>query len=343
MNFMINIMMLYIILLYPSTMIMIFTNIISCNASSWFIYWILMELNLTAFIYLISKDPNIKPANLMNYFLIQANASMLYLFSSLFMYFNENNFMIFPMIISLIVKLGIFPFHMWYIKILTNLNWMNIFLISTIQKIIPFNIINSLINYINPNYNSLMFIIITMNVIYASFMGLQSFSIKIIMGYSSMIQTSWILMLMNSNEKICILYILTYILISSSLMWLFYYLNINFLQDLYKMKFMKIIYMYMLIMPMLSLAGLPPFTGFLMKWMAIKSMINFSFNLLMIFILSSLISTFFYVRFTYSFFMYYFYTKKNNFKLINFNFSIPESLIYMNWFSMMFLFIYLYI
>jgi len=79
----------------------------------------------------------------MKYFIVQSFASAVFIFSSCL------SMIISPLIfffvyLAILVKLGLAPFHSWFLNLI-ELSSLNIlFLLSTVQKIIPLYILSSL-------------------------------------------------------------------------------------------------------------------------------------------------------------------------------------------------------
>lgn len=125
--------------------------IIFINYSSPFIFWIFTELNLLMFIIMMyalsGKEYKQEIFDLvLFYFLIQSIASIFLLrdffFSEDFFIFNSD--LIF--LVSILIKLGIFPFFYWIYKVSNFFNFYTLVLVLTIQKIPFFSFFFSSIN-----------------------------------------------------------------------------------------------------------------------------------------------------------------------------------------------------
>ena len=101
------------------------------------------------------------------------------------------------------------------------------------------------------------------------------------------------------SKRIIILYLFIYSSINYSIMWILNNISINYIRQFYYKINNKIkIIIFILI---LSLAGVPPLTGFLIKWITINIIIQFKiYFLLIIIIIISLITTFFYIQICFS-------------------------------------------
>nr|YP_010480561.1 NADH dehydrogenase subunit 2 [Nasonia vitripennis]UVN15286.1 NADH dehydrogenase subunit 2 [Nasonia vitripennis] len=315
----------------------VLTNMLMFILPSWFSMWMVMEINMISFISLIIFDKNIKKESFMNYFLIQTINSYIFLMMSLMLEYNiSNDIMFMLMNFSMINKLGLPPFYFWYLKIMGNMNWINIFLMSTMQKIIPMIIISNLLNYkFSVPFNLIIMLISSM---YSSIKGLSQSNLKLIFCYSSIIQISWMIIMLIFSEMMSISYFIIYFIISLSLCLIFNNYNMNNMIDMQMMKFNNIITYYMMNFSIFSLASIPPFLGFMMKLIAIKELSNLlSMTTLIIMIISSLISMFFYLRMLFLNIMINAFSKKINYKFINYNNFYNYKIMTMLWMMMVML------
>lgn len=110
-------------------------------SSSFIIRWILLECTTLSFLRLSCiriKDQKFR--FIRRYFLIQVIGSSLLLISlslisSYLDLFNFTSRLIYNF--SLCIKIGLFPFHMWVVNLVSSARWLRIYLLGTIQKVIP--------------------------------------------------------------------------------------------------------------------------------------------------------------------------------------------------------------
>nr|QVT11030.1 NADH dehydrogenase subunit 2 [Muscidifurax sinesensilla] len=293
------------------------TNLLMFITNSMFSMWMIMEINLISFISLLICDKNMKTENLINYFLVQVFNSYLFLLSMILMNYSMMDKMIYLMNLSMLVKMGIPPFYMWYLKLINNLNWMNIFFLSTIQKLIPLIILKNILITEFSMFINLMIIILSS--IYSAIKGLNEINIKNIFCYSSIIQMSWVISLLMFNEMFSMLYLVIYSIIMMNLCYNFNNLNLNNYMCMYLIKLNNKFNYYMMNMSIISLAAIPPMFGFLMKFSSIQILENYlSFMVLMIMVMNSLISMNFYLRIIFNNMIFNSKTIKLNIKFINF-------------------------
>nr|AYE84578.1 NADH dehydrogenase subunit 2 [Encarsia formosa] len=320
--------MFFIPMLMISSMLIFISN-------SWFSMWMIMEINLISFICMLIFDKNIKNELMMSYFLVQSFNSYIFILSFIMMLTKMKLLFLLMMYMSIISKIGLPPFYLWYIKIMKNLNWMNLFLLSTIQKLIPLIILNNIIMYKYLIYLYMYMILISF---YSSIKGLNYNNLKIILTYSSIIQISWMILLMISSEMMMMNYFMIYLFINLNLILNFYKFNINNLNNLMNMKFNKKNHFYLIMLMMFSLSSIPPMYGFLMKLISIEFMnLYMNFYLILMMIFNSLISMYFYTKIIFISLMNYSMMNKFNFKLINYynNYNLKLSFYSMLMFLML--------
>nr|QBF01234.1 NADH dehydrogenase subunit 2 [Stegana polysphyra] len=307
--------------------IMMLGSLITITSNSWLGAWMGLEINLLSFIPLMSDNNNLMSTEAsLKYFLVQALASTVLLFAVILMMMKSsinynNNFSYEMMIIlsSLLLKSGTAPFHFWFPNIMEGLSWMNCLLLMTWQKIAPI----MLISYIN--MKTLVLFCIVLSVIIGSLGGFNQSSLRKLMAFSSINHLGWMLMALMINESIWLIYFLMYSFLSFTLTFMFDNFKIFHFNQMFSMFFNSKILKFILFMNFLSLGGLPPFLGFLPKWFVIQQLsMDSQYFMLMILLLSTLITLFFYLRICYSAFMLNYYENNwmFNIQLKNMNYNL---------------------
>nr|AYE84591.1 NADH dehydrogenase subunit 2 [Encarsia obtusiclava] len=296
-------------------MILITTMLIFI-ANSWFSMWMIMEINLISFICLMVFDKNLKNELTMNYFLIQSFNSYLFLTSFILMNSKLNIIMILIMYMSILSKIGLPPFYIWYLKLMKNMNWMNLYFMSTIQKLIPLIILNNIMMNKLMNFMIIYLILISF---FSSIKGLNQNNLKIILTYSSIIQISWMLMLMMNSELMMLNYFLIYSFINLNLSLMFNKFNIETLNNLMNLKMNNKNNFFLIMLMIFSLSSMPPMFGFLMKLISIQNMfLMMNFFLILMMIFNSLISMYFYLKIMFISMLNFSIINKINLKTLNF-------------------------
>jgi len=270
-------------------------TVLIMSSRSWLFRWICLEVNLISLIPLLMYKIKFKSSSSsIKYFIIQAIASII-LFISIINYLTNFNVTIFIdqtnlITIALAIKLGMPPFQFWVPQVIELVNIIKITLILVWQKIAPMVLICYSIS------NTLL-VILMIRATIGSLGGLNQNNLKKIFFYSSLVHLSWILIILSLSERVWIVYLISYTLILLPLIIWCYIKKMNKANKINSSE-INIYQKTLLIMRILSLAGLPPFLGFLIKILVLQLLIQ---NTIIIFTgiiltVASLISIFYYFK-----------------------------------------------
>nr|AID22238.1 NADH dehydrogenase subunit 2 [Pseudostegana zhuoma]QXG19061.1 NADH dehydrogenase subunit 2 [Drosophila ananassae] len=286
--------------------VMIIGTLITVTSNSWLGAWMGLEINLLSFIPLLSDNNNLTSTeSSLKYFLTQALASTVLLFSVILLMLKNNfnnevneSFTSMMIMSSLLLKSGAAPFHFWFPNMMEGLNWTNSLLLMTWQKIAPLMLISYL------NIKELLLISVILSVIVGAIGGLNQTSLRKLMSFSSINHLGWMLSSLMISESIWLVYFLFYSFLSFILTFMFNIFKLFHLNQLFSWFINSKILKFTLFMNFLSLGGLPPFLGFLPKWLVIQQLTSCNqYFLLTAMMMSTLITLFFYLRICYSAFM----------------------------------------
>nr|APX40551.1 NADH dehydrogenase subunit 2 [Longitarsus cerinthes] len=280
---------------------MIMGTLITISSYNWFMMWIGLEINLLSIIPLFKSQTNSYPVEAtLKYFITQALASTIILFTiiismnSMESLVNFNYWLMMILNSAILTKLGAAPFHYWFPEVMEGLNWLNSLLLLTWQKLAPM----ILLMY-NLNMSIFFSMIIILSSIISSIMGINQVSLRKIMSYSSINHIAWMLASMLNFKNIWLMYFSIYTIISMNIIFIFLYLNIYFIPQLFLILNKNKMIKFMFMLNFFSLGGLPPFLGFFPKWLVINNLIQNNFYFLsIILIISTLITLFYYIRLT---------------------------------------------
>jgi len=90
-------------------------------------------------------------------------------------------------ILSIVVKLGLAPCHMWFFRVVLSSSWASIFLLSTVQKLIPLLIIRRVSG---PAW--VVVWVIFMSVVVVTTGGMRQISFRKVLTFSSLNNVRWI-------------------------------------------------------------------------------------------------------------------------------------------------------
>nr|QED57260.1 NADH dehydrogenase subunit 2 [Anthonomus pomorum]QED57281.1 NADH dehydrogenase subunit 2 [Anthonomus pomorum] len=284
--------------MFYSTLMM--GSIMAISSISWLTVWIGLEMNLLSIMPLMKDKMKNTSEAMIKYFMVQAMASTLLLFSVLIFHLtkeiNLSYSTYFLLNSALFMKMGAAPFHFWYPEILSGISWENNFIMLTWQKIAPMILI------INTSF-SIMFI--SMFIIFSAMLGsLQGFNqicLRKIMAYSSINHIGWMLSTLLTSHTIWMFYFLIYSLINMNIVIILQKLNIFYLNQINSLFSFNLKLKFIYMLNFLSLSGLPPFLGFVPKWLVINHLIiNNFYALSMILIIFTLLAMYMYFRITFS-------------------------------------------
>lgn len=270
-------------------------SLLSISSSSWFGAWLGLELNLLSFIPLISvKITSYLSESAIKYFLIQALASTILIISSS-LYIMSPDLSYSLILFPLLLKLGAAPFHYWFPQVTEGLIWPQAIILLTIQKLAPIFLISYLT--FNSYTNAVILTSSMLSALIGALGGLNVIKLRKLIAFSSINHMSWILIAISLNDSTWLLYFTFYSFISASVIMLFQTSNSFTISDLTNKLQKNYSAGIVISINLLSLGGLPPFTGFLPKWLMIQLLIQNGILFPLIPLLfSRLITLYFYLR-----------------------------------------------
>nr|ADC92506.1 NADH dehydrogenase subunit 2 [Pachycephala nudigula]AJS11085.1 NADH dehydrogenase subunit 2 [Pachycephala nudigula] len=280
---------------------------ITISSNHWIMAWTGLEINTLAILPLISKSHHPRAIEAATkYFLVQAAASALVLFSSMTNAWytgqwditqltHPTSCLILTTAISM--KLGLVPFHFWFPEVLQGSSLITGLLLSTVMKFPPITLLFMTSPSLNPTLLTTMAVFSTA---LGGWMGLNQTQIRKIMAFSSISHLGWMTVIIAYNPKLTMLNFYLYAMMTAAVFLTLNSMKILKLSTLMtawtKMPSLSAILLLML----LSLAGLPPLTGFLPKWLIIQELTKQDMApAAMIISLLSLLGLFFYLRLAY--------------------------------------------
>jgi NADH:ubiquinone oxidoreductase subunit 2 (subunit N) len=196
-------------------------------------------------------------------------------------------------VIRILLKLGIFPFQEWFVSVSMTSNFIEFWLISIPQKIIP---IWFLVNL--EGNKSILVIRATLGAVLATLGGLRRGRVLNIIAYSSLMNTGWIALLIRNID----MFFFVYTFYGVSLWCLIKRLNMTgVLLNGQQTSQVSWISQISLVVLFLNLAGVPPFFNMWRKaFLMIELFCTNQIRLFMFFLLSSVIFLYIYLRLCFS-------------------------------------------
>nr|WJH18292.1 NADH-ubiquinone oxidoreductase chain 2 [Neomorphus radiolosus] len=280
---------------------------ITISSNHWMTAWTGLEINTLAIIPLIAKSHHPRAIEAATkYFLVQAAASTLVLFASMINAWSTGQWDITQLThptacllltTAIATKLGLVPFHFWFPEVLQGSSLTTAMLLSTIMKLSPITIFLLTSPSLHP---TLLTIMAAASVALAGWMGLNQTQTRKILAFSSISHLGWMVAILIYNPKLTLLNFYLYSMMTTAI-----FLTFNTTKTL-KLSTMMIswtkapILNTTLMLTLLSLAGLPPLTGFLPKWLIITDLTKQGITTTATIIaILSLLNLFFYLRLTY--------------------------------------------
>nr|YP_009974940.1 NADH dehydrogenase subunit 2 [Perinereis cultrifera]QNJ33914.1 NADH dehydrogenase subunit 2 [Perinereis cultrifera] len=293
----------------PSSLLFTLTlfmgTLISLSSTNWLYLWTGMELNLLSFIPLIASSHRMQETEAgVKYFIVQAMGSGLMLTAGI-MATNSSSVESFhffiPMIFftSMILKLGAAPCHQWLPHVMSSISWGHCLILATWQKVSPL----IMVTFIMPrNFYFMIFIIAGLSAIVGGLGGLNQSQMRPLLAYSSIGHMGWILSTIQCSSNLFLVYFMTYIVISFGVISLLMKNNITMNKVSNSMTSMNSFLFMMIMLTLFSLGGLPPFLGFIPKWLIIADLASKQMLVLVsLLITGSLINLFYYFNITFNF------------------------------------------
>nr|ADU53783.1 NADH dehydrogenase subunit 2 [Certhia americana] len=280
---------------------------LTISSNHWIMAWTGLEINTLAILPLISKSHHPRAIEAATkYFLVQAAASTLVLFSSMTNAWHTGQWDITQLshptsclilTVALAMKLGLVPFHFWFPEVLQGSSLIVGLLLSTLMKFPPITLLYLTSPSLKPSVLMTMAILSTA---LGGWMGLNQTQTRKILAFSSISHLGWMAIIIAYSPKLALLNFYLYTLMTAAV-----FLSLNSIKAL-KLSTLMTTWTKapslnaILLLTLLSLAGLPPLTGFLPKWLIIQELTKQEVALAATIIaLLSLLGLFFYLRLAY--------------------------------------------
>jgi len=226
---------------------------------------------------LLRNDTTSKNEAIIKYFCIQTLGRGILFISGLILFLDFQGIRI-MFVLSLSLKLGIFPGHFWVPSVIRSINLVPIAIILTWQKAPLFALLCL------SRLTSFILVLGGLSALVGSLIGNNSSNIRRILGASSITHTGW-----------------TVVGVISGSFWVYFFLYcVVFIIIIYQIITLNIFAYFTL----LSLSGLPPFIMFVGKWNVISSRILlYGGKVLILPILGSFLRLIFYLKFRYAYYL----------------------------------------
>nr|AAP31736.1 NADH dehydrogenase subunit 2 [Microgale pusilla] len=297
----------------PIVTIIIFTTLImgtliAMISSHWLMTWIGLEMNMFAIIPLIMKSHSPRTTEAATkYFLIQASASMMLLLAASLNFMEtgqwtltslESSLSSTILLISLMMKLGMAPFHFWVPEVTQGTKLSTGLIILTWQKLAPLSIMYQIHPSLNPN---IMLTSAVLSILVGGWGGLNQTQLRKIMAYSSIAHMGWMAAVVMFNPSLMLLNLLLYIIFTLAMFTILMNCHSTSTSTLSMTWNNYPLMTTMMLTVLMSMGGLPPLSGFIPKWLIMDELIkNNNIMLSTTMAVMALLNLYFYMRLIYA-------------------------------------------
>ena len=249
--------------------------------------WLMLELNFICFVRLLRQEFRVANRNgNLYYFLIQRLGRVFILLRILI--FLIWNIKLFSLIFfsAILLKLGSAPFQFWYLKLIQKISWKNIWLLSVWQKFIPLILLK---------FSSSVILILfgAINVLIRRLSSVKQKKIKKILGLSSLFSLGWVISVIVLSE-IWLWFILGYGLVLINLILSLISTQLLSVENL-ESSLRNPINLLVFFLNLLIVRGIPPFIVFYLKILILSLLIEFSFFIVLIYLVISVFIIYIYL------------------------------------------------
>nr|YP_009348528.1 NADH dehydrogenase subunit 2 [Enteromius pobeguini]BAW87821.1 NADH dehydrogenase subunit 2 [Enteromius pobeguini] len=277
-------------------------------SSHWLFAWVGLEINTLAISPLMSKAHHPRAVEATTkYFLINATAAATMMFActtNAWMTGEWNiHYLLDPLsntilMTALAMKIGLAPMHFWVPEILQGLDLTTGLIVLTWQKLAPMALIIQMAQNTNPTLLTTLGIL---SALIGGWGGLNQTQLRKIMAFSSIAHMGWMIIVMQMAPQLALIALTTYIIMTTSVFLMLKKVAANNIASISAMGSQNPVVAVTASLTLLSLAGLPPLTGFMPKLLILQELTKQDMPMAATTVaLSSLISLYFYLRLCYA-------------------------------------------
>ena len=282
-------------------LLLVISTVLTIISPNWLIAWIILEINILRFIPLIMRSKtNQETEASIKYFLSQALGSILILLGIRITYQPSTQIIsTFTIIVAIFIKLGIAPCHFWYPSVIASLSWINCFILSTWQKLAPLSLL--IILRIKSQLALIIMITARINALIGGVIGINQTHLRPLLAYSSIGHIGWIVSILSINKIIfCIIYFIIYAIVVAPIFLIINTINSKTIKSIYNLFKTNTTITILIAIRILSLAGIPPLTGFIPKLIIITKLIEYRHMIIVFLLIGALINLYYYLNITFN-------------------------------------------
>ncbi|NP_776275.1 NADH dehydrogenase subunit 2 (mitochondrion) [Branchiostoma belcheri] len=277
------------------------------SSTHWVFVWLGLELGTLAFIPMLAWwHSSLEVEATVKYFIIQAMAAAVFFFGGLVMTSTEyisglsqfvGNFGEVLIMFSIIMKLGLVPFHYWVVDVVQGLNYLPGMVLLTWQKVPGLMVLVQLVSMQN---GLILLIFGALSAFWGGLGGLGQTQMRKLLAFSSIAHLGWLVSGCVVGTMLGSMYFILYVVLSIPVFVFLYILNNTHLNQVRASLVSNPVAAMVVGVGFLSLAGLPPFMGFFGKWLVLTWLLNnFLVGGAVALVVGALVSLFYYLRVSY--------------------------------------------
>jgi len=282
---------------YIYNIILLLRILLIISSYSWMTIWIAIEINLLSLITLIYSYKTARTSEAsIKYFIVQAVASLIFLWSIIIKLINIIFINYIYLIVSiLIIKIRVAPLHFWFPEIIEGRTWLCAGILITFQKIRPIIIMS----YLSINLNFIIYFSL-LSIIIGGVQGLNQTRLRKILAFSSITHSGWIIISTQFSSLTWLIYIFFYTFTLISLLILLNKININKINN-FLLYYKNNLILFIFLVNILIISGIPPFIIFFPKWIIMQLLTSGGLlSTPLLIVTSTLITTFIYLQIIFS-------------------------------------------
>lgn len=224
--------------------------------NSFLIIWVLIEILTLRFIFYMSSCSNNFNNFRLKYYITQSLVSVLLIINFILwsndLILRKNLFMI----LLIIWKLGMPPFHGWFINLIIDTDWWGFMLISSVIKVVPLFLTSIF-------FSNLSVLFRILGIFVSGISGASQVCLKKIIGYSSIFTSGWVILCIIINNFGWVYVFMVYF---SILVFFCRNLRYSSSSEVDSRIFNNSLHLNQIVfLTILRLRGVPPFSGFFIK------------------------------------------------------------------------------
>nr|BCH36385.1 NADH dehydrogenase subunit 2 [Acanthaster planci]BCH36407.1 NADH dehydrogenase subunit 2 [Acanthaster planci]BCH36418.1 NADH dehydrogenase subunit 2 [Acanthaster planci] len=282
----------------------VFGTFIVLSSHHWFTLWVGLEVNTLSILPILCGGflPR-KVESSVKYFLVQSVSAAVILnvvviqawFSSSWLV-GQPLLSVSSVLITLAVglKLGLFPCHYWFPDVVQGVGFLEGLVLSTWQKLAPFSVLVYVINSVDIRA---LVCLGVLSVLIGGWGGLNQTQVRKILAFSSVAHMGWICSTVGYSVNAGCIMLLVYVITNSSVFLIASEFDLKTLSHVGRLSYFSLGGSAGMVLGVLSLGGLPPLFGFLIKFVSLKCLLESGSILASGFLVAgSLLSLFYYLR-----------------------------------------------